>query len=78
MPAWRYQMLLLYLGFLPTGLQGDFRSLAQPRFAATAFDANLALAQKVAELAARKGVTPAQLALAWVLAQGDDIIPIPG
>lgn len=37
-----------------------------------------ALAGKVAAIAARKGCTPAQLALAWLLAQGDDIIPIPG
>ena len=36
------------------------------------------LASKVAEIAAQKGVTPAQLALAWVLAQGDDLVPIPG
>ena len=34
--------------------------------------------QRIGELAARQGCTPAQLALAWVLAQGDDIIPIPG
>ena len=41
-------------------------------------DANLKLAAKVAEIAEEKGVTPAQLALAWVLAQGEDIVPIPG
>jgi aryl-alcohol dehydrogenase-like predicted oxidoreductase len=39
---------------------------------------NLALSRKVQELAAEKGVTPAQLALAWVLAQGDGVVPIPG
>ena len=41
-------------------------------------DANLALAAKVREIAAEKDVTPAQLAIAWVLAQGDDLVPIPG
>ncbi|MGW4227646.1 aldo/keto reductase, partial [Streptomyces bauhiniae] len=40
--------------------------------------ANLRLAAKVKEIAEKKGVTPAQLALAWVLAQGDHIVPIPG
>jgi len=39
---------------------------------------NLALVDKIKEIAATKGCTPAQLALAWVLAQGEDIIPIPG
>ncbi len=50
----------------------------QPRFSRENADRNFALASKVAELAAEKDVTPAQLALAWVLAQGDDIVPIPG
>jgi aryl-alcohol dehydrogenase-like predicted oxidoreductase len=49
-----------------------------PRFAADNFDQNLTLAEKVRDLAAEKGCTPAQLALAWVLAQGDDVVPIPG
>ncbi|GGM88984.1 oxidoreductase [Thermopolyspora flexuosa] len=49
-----------------------------PRFQGEALDANLALVAKVRELAEAKGVTPGQLALAWVLAQGDDIVPIPG
>jgi aryl-alcohol dehydrogenase-like predicted oxidoreductase len=55
----------------------DFRR-ANPRFQGENFDRNLALAEAVRELAAAKQVTPAQLALAWVLAQGDDIVPIPG
>ncbi|MFZ1994165.1 MAG: aldo/keto reductase [Solirubrobacteraceae bacterium] len=56
---------------------GDFRR-SGPRWSGDNLDANLALARKVAEIAQGKGVTPAQLALAWVLAQGDDIVPIPG
>ena len=50
----------------------------QPRFQGENAERNAALAAKVRELAAAKGVTPAQLALAWVLAQGEDIVPIPG
>jgi len=49
-----------------------------PRFQGEALQANLALADRVRELADERGVTPAQLALAWVLAKGDDIVPIPG
>ena len=49
-----------------------------PRFQGEALDANLALVAKVRELAEAKGATPGQLALAWVLAQGDDVVPIPG
>ncbi|MEU6194688.1 aldo/keto reductase [Streptomyces sp. NPDC047061] len=49
-----------------------------PRFTGDNLDANLRLAAKVKEIAAEKDVTPAQLALAWVLAQGDGIVPIPG
>jgi aryl-alcohol dehydrogenase-like predicted oxidoreductase len=49
-----------------------------PRFAGDALDANLALVDKVKELAAQHDCTPGQLALAWVLAQGDDVAPIPG
>jgi aryl-alcohol dehydrogenase-like predicted oxidoreductase len=56
---------------------GDFRRHG-PRFTGDNLDANLKLAAKVAEIAESKGCTPAQLALAWVLAQGDDIVPIPG
>jgi aryl-alcohol dehydrogenase-like predicted oxidoreductase len=55
----------------------DFRRRA-PRFQGGNLAANLALAAKVAELAAAKGATAAQLALAWVLAQGADIVAIPG
>jgi aryl-alcohol dehydrogenase-like predicted oxidoreductase len=49
-----------------------------PRFAEEALRNNLKLAEAVKELAAKKGCTPAQFALAWVLAQGNDLIPIPG
>src|SRR4051812_47696616 len=49
-----------------------------PRFAGDNFEQNLALAREVGRMAEQKGCTPAQLALAWLLAQGDDIVPIPG
>ena len=49
-----------------------------PRFGADAFEANLALVERIRAIAGDKGVTPGQLALAWVLAQGDDVVPIPG
>lgn len=55
----------------------DFRT-NHPRFAGDAFTANQRLAEAVTTFAAQKGCTPAQVALAWVLAQGDDIVPIPG
>ena len=55
----------------------DFRK-NQPRFQGDAFAANLRLVDAVRELAAEKGVAPGQLALAWVRAQGDDVVPIPG
>ncbi|MCU1314579.1 MAG: aldo/keto reductase family oxidoreductase [Acidobacteriaceae bacterium] len=55
----------------------DFRRTS-PRFQGENFDRNLELVRKVQEMAARKGVTASQLALAWVLAQGEDIVPIPG
>ena len=54
------------------------RSEYFPRFQGEALDANLALVDKVREIAAAKGCTPGQLALAWVLAQGEDVAPIPG
>jgi aryl-alcohol dehydrogenase-like predicted oxidoreductase len=57
--------------------EGDFRRTG-PRFTGENLDANRKLAAKVADVADEKGVTPAQLALAWVLAQGEDIVPIPG
>jgi aryl-alcohol dehydrogenase-like predicted oxidoreductase len=55
----------------------DFRRNS-PRFQGDNFDRNLALVKKVEEMAARKHVKASQLALAWVLAQGEDIVPIPG
>jgi len=55
----------------------DFRR-QNPRFVGDALEANLALVEKVRAIAERKGVTAGQLALAWVLAQGDDVVPIPG
>lgn len=55
----------------------DFRR-SLPRFEAENFDANLALVSLLEDMAAPKGVTAAQLALAWVMAQGDFIVPIPG
>ena len=57
--------------------EGDFR-LTAPRFQGENLRRNLALVDEIAALAAAKGCTAAQLALAWVLAQGDDIVPIPG
>ena len=56
---------------------GDFRK-HQPRFRGGAFQQNWDLLERVQEIAAEKEVTPGQLALAWVLAQGDDVVPIPG
>jgi aryl-alcohol dehydrogenase-like predicted oxidoreductase len=55
----------------------DFRRMS-PRFQGENFQRNLALVDRVEEIAREKGCTPAQLALAWLLAQGDDIVPIPG
>lgn len=57
---------------------GDFRAVAYPRFMGHARDANLALVEALMRVAERKGCTPGQLALAWVLAQGSDVVPIPG
>jgi aryl-alcohol dehydrogenase-like predicted oxidoreductase len=57
--------------------EGDYRRRA-PRFAAENLQNNLGLLAKVEELAAEKEVSASQLALAWVLAQGDDVVPIPG
>jgi aryl-alcohol dehydrogenase-like predicted oxidoreductase len=80
-----------FLAYSPLGrglLSGRFRSRADfgpddyrqftPRFAEGAFEANLALALRAAEIAREKGCTPAQLALAWLLAKGKEIVPIPG
>jgi aryl-alcohol dehydrogenase-like predicted oxidoreductase len=49
-----------------------------PRFSKENFPKNLVLVDRMKELAAKKGCTPGQLAIAWLMAQGDDIIPIPG
>ena len=57
--------------------EGDYRRTA-PRFQGGNFQSNLDLVQRVAEIAREKHCTPAQLALAWVLAQGEHIVPIPG
>jgi aryl-alcohol dehydrogenase-like predicted oxidoreductase len=57
--------------------EGDFRRYG-PRFTGENLEANQELAAKVAEIATEKGITAAQLALAWVLARGDDLVPIPG
>lgn len=71
-------------GFLTGAIQrpedlaeDDFRR-SNPRFQGENFARNLALVEKVGELAHDKGVTPSQLALAWVMAQGEHIVPIPG
>jgi aryl-alcohol dehydrogenase-like predicted oxidoreductase len=80
-----------FLPFAPLGrgfLTGQYRSadrIAQndfranlPRFQGDNFTANLALVERVEAVAARLGATPAQVALAWVLAQGEQVVPIPG
>ncbi|HKP73264.1 MAG TPA: aldo/keto reductase [Pyrinomonadaceae bacterium] len=71
-------------GFL-TGQFKRFEDLAEddyrrhsPRFQGGNFQKNLELVKRIEEIAAEKGCTPAQLALAWVLAQGEDVVPIPG
>ncbi|MBV8213772.1 MAG: aldo/keto reductase [Verrucomicrobia bacterium] len=71
-------------GFLTGAIQkpsdldpSDWR-LTNPRFAQEVFETNLKLAEAVKKLAAKKNCTPAQFALAWVLAQGNEMIPIPG
>jgi aryl-alcohol dehydrogenase-like predicted oxidoreductase len=80
-----------FVAYSPLGrgfLSGRFRTLDDldeddfrrhnPRFQGDNFERNLDLADAVREIADEKGVTPAQLALAWVLSRGDDIVPIPG
>ncbi|HWJ29359.1 MAG TPA: aldo/keto reductase, partial [Flavisolibacter sp.] len=71
-------------GFL-TGAFKKFEDLApddyrrnSPRFQGDNFQKNLDLVKKIEEMATQKGCTASQLALAWLLAQGDDIVPIPG
>jgi len=80
-----------YVAYSPLGrgfLTGQFRSPADfpdddyrrfhPRFTGENFEKNIALVRAIEAMAAEKGCTAAQLALAWVLAQGEDIVPIPG
>jgi aryl-alcohol dehydrogenase-like predicted oxidoreductase len=85
------QLGIGFVAYSPLGrgfLTGRFRSLEDlpeddyrrnsPRFQGDNFQKNLDLVQRVEEIARRKRCTPAQLALAWLLAQGDGIVPIPG
>lgn len=58
--------------------EGDWRKVNVPRFQGENFDRNMALVEAVKEIASRKGCTPAQMALAWLLHLGKDIVPIPG
>jgi len=80
-----------FVPFSPLGrgfLTGRFKAMADvpeddvrrtyPRFQAGNFESNMALVRKLEELAAEKHCTPAQLALAWLLAKGEEIVPIPG
>jgi len=82
---------IAFLPFAPLGrgfLTGRFASSADlprddfrrglPRFQPDALRANLAIVERVRQVARRAGVTPAQVALAWVLAQGQHVVPIPG
>jgi aryl-alcohol dehydrogenase-like predicted oxidoreductase len=62
----------------PEGFADDDFRRDHPRFQGENLARNLALVERVRQLAEEKGATPAQLAIAWVLAQGDDIVPIPG
>ncbi|MGI9049529.1 MAG: aldo/keto reductase [Rubrobacteraceae bacterium] len=57
--------------------EGDYRR-SSPRFQGENFQKNLEMVERVREIASEKGVTPGQLALAWLLHRGDDIVPIPG
>lgn len=80
-----------FVAYSPLGrgfLTGQIRSVADladddtrrdnPRFSAENFEQNLALADQVRAIAEQAGATPGQVALAWLLAQGGDIVPIPG
>jgi aryl-alcohol dehydrogenase-like predicted oxidoreductase len=62
----------------PSDMEANDWRHTNPRFQQEAMEQNQRLVDHVKTLAARKGCTPAQLALAWVLAQGDDVVPIPG
>jgi aryl-alcohol dehydrogenase-like predicted oxidoreductase len=57
--------------------EGDYRK-GDPRYQGENFDANMRAASSVRDLARRKGATPGQVALAWLLHRGEDIVPIPG
>src|SRR5262245_18353836 len=63
---------------MPEDLKEDDYRRHNPRFQGKNFTRNLRLADDVKALAAKKGIQPSQLALAWMLAQGEDIAPIPG
>jgi aryl-alcohol dehydrogenase-like predicted oxidoreductase len=62
----------------PDDFDADDYRRNSPRFQGENFAKNLQLVERIKSIAERKGITPGQLALAWVLAQGDDIVPIPG
>ena len=68
----------LLTGAIPGELPEGDRRRVHPRFVGDNLARNLALVEKIAALAARKGCSSGQLVLAWLLAQGEDIIPIPG
>jgi aryl-alcohol dehydrogenase-like predicted oxidoreductase len=70
----------LLAGGMPLAGELDEQDLRRtlPRFQGENLDRNLELAERVRAMAAERGATPAQLALAWVMAQGDDVVPIPG
>ncbi|MGW6195206.1 aldo/keto reductase [Kribbella sp. NPDC055110] len=65
-------------GALPTELAADDFRRTLPRFSGDNLEANLALVEEIRAVAARYDATPGQIALAWVLAQGNDVAPIPG
>lgn len=62
----------------PEDFEADDYRRTSPRFQGDNFYQNLQLVEQVKEIAVQKGVTPSQLAIAWLLAQGEDIVPIPG
>jgi aryl-alcohol dehydrogenase-like predicted oxidoreductase len=65
-------------GALPAELPADDFRRTLPRFSGDNLEANLALVEEIRAVAARYDATPGQVALAWVLAQGNDVAPIPG
>jgi aryl-alcohol dehydrogenase-like predicted oxidoreductase len=62
----------------PDDLAADDFRRSNPRFVGANLERNLAVVARVTQIAEEKGCTPAQLALAWVLSRGDDVVPIPG